>query len=65
MVIWVVVGKEVKVSTSSKSVILTLHADESVLKGTAWVPFNQPGTDIRELLNANDLIVDVRVENLS
>jgi NADH-quinone oxidoreductase subunit G len=59
------VGKEVKVSTSSKSVILTLHADESVLKGTAWVPFNQPGTDIRELLNANDLIVDVRVENLS
>jgi NADH-quinone oxidoreductase subunit G len=59
------IGKEVKVSTSSKSVILTLHADESVLKGTAWVPFNQPGTDIRELLNANDLIVDVRVENLS
>jgi NADH-quinone oxidoreductase subunit G len=59
------VGKDVKVSTSLKSVILTLHADESVLKGTAWVPFNQPGTDIRELLNANDLIVDVRVENLS
>jgi len=59
------VGKDVKVSTSSKSVILTLHADESVLKGTAWVPFNQPGTDIRELMNANDLIVDVRVENLS
>jgi NADH-quinone oxidoreductase subunit G len=59
------IGKEVKVSTSSKSVILTLHADESVLKGTAWVPFNQPGTDIRALLNANDLIVDVRVENLS
>jgi len=59
------VGKDVKVSTSSKSVLLTLHADESVLKGTAWVPFNQPGTDIRELMNANDLIVDVRVENLS
>ena len=59
------VGKDVKVSTSSKSVILTLHADDSVLKGTAWVPFNQPGTDIRELLNADDLIVDVRVENLS
>ena len=59
------VGKDVKVSTSSKSVILTLHADETVLKGTAWVPFNQPGTDIRELLNADDLIVDVRVENLS
>ena len=59
------VGKDVKVSTPSKSVILTLHADDSVLKGTAWVPFNQPGTDIRELLNADDLIVDVRVENLS
>jgi len=27
--------------------------------------FNQPGTDIRELINADDLIVDVRVENLS
>lgn len=59
------VGKDVKVSASSKSVILMLHADDSVLKGTAWVPFNQPGTDIRELLNANNLIVDVRVENLS
>jgi hypothetical protein len=45
--------------------ILQVPADDSVLKGTAWVPFNQPGTDIRELLNANDLIVDVRVENLS
>jgi NADH-quinone oxidoreductase subunit G len=59
------VGKDVKVSTTKKSVLLTLRADTSVLQGTAWVPFNQAGTDIRELLEADAVVTDVRVENLS
>ena len=59
------IGKDVKVSTTNKSVLLSLRADAAVLQGTAWVPFNQAGTDIRELLEADALVTDVRVENLS
>ena len=59
------IGKDVKVSTTKKSVLLTLRSDASVLQGTAWIPFNQAGTDIRELLEADAVVTDVRVENLS
>jgi hypothetical protein len=35
-----------------------------VLKGTAWIPFNQSGADVRELLSADQAVTDVRVETI-
>ena len=58
-------GREVRVSTSRTSIVLPVRADSGVLKGTAWVPFNLPGADVRELLGADQPVTDVRVENLS
>ena len=58
-------GREVRVSTSRTSIVLPVRADLGVLKGTAWVPFNLPGADARELLGADQPVTDVRVENLS
>ena len=59
------VGRDVRVSTSRTSIVLPVRADAGVAKGTAWVPFNLPGADIRELLGADQAVTDVRVENLS
>jgi hypothetical protein len=52
------------VSTSRTSIVLPVRADVSVTKGTAWVPFNQVGADIRELIDSDQPVIDVRVENL-
>ena len=57
-------GRDVRVSTSRTSIVLPVRADVGVLKGTAWVPFNQSGADIRELINSDQPVIDVRVENL-
>jgi len=57
-------GREVRVSTSRTSIVLPVRIDPGVTKGTAWVPFNQAGADIRELISADQPVVDVRVENL-
>jgi hypothetical protein len=35
------------------------------LRGTAWLPFNQPGNDGREIFDVHADIVDVRIEKLS
>ena len=59
------VGRDVRVSTSRTSIVLPVRADAGVQKGTAWVPFNQTGTDVRALLSADQPVTDVRVENLS
>ena len=58
------VGREVRVSTSRTSIVLPVRADVTVTKGTAWVPFNQTGADIRELIDGDQPVIDVRVENL-
>jgi formylmethanofuran dehydrogenase subunit D len=58
------VGTEVKVSSSKASVILAVTADDSVLRGTAWVPFNQPGPNIGDLIDCFAAVTDVRIENL-
>ena len=58
------VGRDVRVSTSRTSIVLPVRADATVTKGTAWVPFNQVGADIRELIDGDQPVIDVRVENL-
>ena len=39
-------------------------ADTSVLRGTAWVPFNQPGPNVGELIDCFAAVNDVRIENV-
>ncbi|MEY4361468.1 MAG: NADH-quinone oxidoreductase subunit [Actinomycetota bacterium] len=57
-------GARVKVSGARTSVIMTVASDESVTRGTAWVPWNQPGGNVGELIDASALVNDVRVENI-
>lgn len=58
-------GTNVRVSNAHSSVVLPVFASESVVRGTAVVPFNQPGADIRELVRHNESVVDVRIESIS
>ena len=59
------VGSNVRVSNAHSSVVLPVFASESVVRGTAVVPFNQPGADIRELVRHGESVVDVRIESVS
>ena len=58
-------GTNVRVSNAHSSVVLPIHASESVARGTAVIPFNQPGADIRELVRHGESVVDVRIESIS
>ena len=58
------IGAEVKVSSVKATVVLSLDTDASVQRGTAWVPFNQFGVNIGELIDAAASVTDVRIESL-
>ncbi len=58
-------GEAVTITGSRTSVVLPVVADEGVVRGTVWAPFNQPGADIRELIDITAPIIDVRVERLA
>ena len=58
-------GSSVRVSNTTRSVILPVHASMTVARGTAFVPFNQKGVDIRELLEATNGVTDVQIANIS
>mgnify|MGYP003344949142 FL=1 len=57
-------GRSVKLSGARTSVVFTAVADPSVLRGTAWVPFNQSGPDVGELIDCFAPVNDVRIETL-
>lgn len=57
-------GANVRVSNSHSSIVLPVRSNEKVPRGTAVVPFNQPGADIRELVRHGDSVVDVRIESM-
>jgi len=57
-------GTDVKVIGPRSTVIFTTVADESVLRGTAFVPFNNPGPNVGELIDCFAATNDVRIENL-
>ena len=57
-------GTDVKVIGPRSTVIFTTVADESVLRGTAFVPFNNPGPNVGELIDCFASTNDVRIENL-
>jgi len=57
-------GSDAKLSSAKGSVVLRLEPDESVLRGTVWVPFNHPGNNIGELIDCTAAVTDVRIEHL-
>jgi anaerobic selenocysteine-containing dehydrogenase len=69
------IGQDVKISSNRATVILPLATDDSVQRGTAWVPFNQPAVlgaaadstrtvNIGDLIDAAASVTDVRIESL-
>ena len=60
----VAAGADVRVISARGTVVLPLVANPSVPRGTAWVPFNQPGADIREVIDSTAPVTDVRIERL-
>ncbi len=59
------VGSEVKVTSSRATLVLALTTNDSVQRGTAWVPFNQPGgARIGDLIDIDASVTDVRIESL-
>jgi NADH-quinone oxidoreductase subunit G len=61
----VAAGTEVTLVGAKASVVLPLHPNSSVQRGTVWAPFNQPGTTISDLVDASAAVTDVRIERLS
>ncbi len=57
-------GTDVKVSTPKATIVLPLAADDSVQRGTAWIPYNQTGASAGELIDAMAAVTDVRIESL-
>ena len=57
-------GTDVRVVSARGSVVLPLVANPAVPRGTVWAPFNQPGSDIREVMDSTVPVIDVRIERL-
>ena len=57
-------GANVRVSNSHSSIVLPVRVTDSVPRGTAVIPFNQPGADVRELIRHSESVVDVRIESI-
>ena len=60
----VAAGADVRVISAKGSVVLPLVANPAVPRGTVWAPFNQSGTDIREIMDSTVPVTDVRIERL-
>jgi predicted molibdopterin-dependent oxidoreductase YjgC len=58
-------GQQVTVTSARTSVVLPVVADDGVVRGTVWAPYDQPGADIRELIDVTAAVIDVRVERLA
>ena len=56
-------GADVKVTSKRASMVFKIVADDTVVRGSAWVPFNQPGPSIGELIDSSEAVTDVRVES--
>ncbi|MGA0220427.1 MAG: molybdopterin-dependent oxidoreductase, partial [Ilumatobacteraceae bacterium] len=63
-------GDDVKVIGSRGSVVLPVCVDDRVNRGTVWAPFNQPTGelsegDVRDVVDVDAPVTDVRIERLS
>jgi len=59
------VGDHVVVTSPHGSITTPIATDERVMRGTAWIRFNQPGADVRELIDVDADVVDVKIERVS
>ncbi|MCB9392078.1 MAG: NADH-quinone oxidoreductase subunit NuoG [Acidimicrobiaceae bacterium] len=57
-------GADVRVSSSRSAAVMRVEADPTVLRGTAWIAFNQPGGNVGDLIDSTAIVTDVRIENL-
>ena len=57
-------GNRVKLSTTRTSVVFRAVADDAIRRGTAWVPFNQSGPNVGELIDCFAAVNDVRIETI-
>ena len=55
-------GANVRVGADGTNIVIAIKADNGINRGTAWLPFNHTGVDIRPLLNIASDVVDVRIE---
>jgi anaerobic selenocysteine-containing dehydrogenase len=55
-------GASVRVGADGTNIVIAVKAHNGVNRGTAWLPFNHTGVDIRPLLNIASDVVDVRIE---
>jgi predicted molibdopterin-dependent oxidoreductase YjgC len=53
---------QVRVSSAKGSLVVPAVADPGLQRGLVWMPFNQPGGAVSELLDAASPVLDVRVE---
>lgn len=58
-------GTTVRVGNDVSTVVLPVHTAGWVSRGTVFVPFNQPGVDVRELIRHGQSVTDVRIETMS
>ncbi|MDQ3738144.1 MAG: molybdopterin-dependent oxidoreductase, partial [Actinomycetota bacterium] len=57
-------GTEIRVVGARSTVVLPVVPNEAVARGTVWVPFNQPGSNIADAIDAQAGVADVRLERL-
>lgn len=57
-------GTEVRVISTRATENLTVVADDNVQRGTAVLPFNQPGGNANRFIDATAVINDIRIETL-
>ena len=57
-------GKQVKVTSTRTSLTMTVAHDESLPRGVAFVPFNQPDGTVAELIDSAAPVTDLKVESL-
>ena len=60
--IGVIEGASVRVGVDGTNIVIAVKAHNGVNRGTAWLPFNHTGVDIRPLLNIASDVTDVRIE---
>ncbi|HEX2272493.1 MAG TPA: NADH-quinone oxidoreductase subunit NuoG [Acidimicrobiales bacterium] len=58
-------GDLVRVASARAALVLEAAADPGVPRGSASVEFNQPGEGAADLIDATQLVTDVRVETVS
>jgi predicted molibdopterin-dependent oxidoreductase YjgC len=58
-------GAEVRVTSARGSLTLAVRAEAAIATGTAYLPFNLPGSGVSDLVDLSAAVTDLRVESQS